>query len=52
MHVCILGANRGQKGMSDPLDLELQMCNSMEDVSLHVDAGHQTQVFCKSYKCS
>jgi hypothetical protein len=38
---------RDQKRESDCLELELQMV-----VSHHVDAGNQTQVLCKSNKCS
>lgn len=41
------GALRGKRKASDSLDLELQAV-----VSFHVDTRNQTQVFCKSRKCS
>ena len=44
-HVC--STHRGQKMASEIMKLELRMV-----VSHHVDAGNQTQVFCKSSQCS
>lgn len=41
--MCVPGAHRSQKRMSDLLKLELLM-----NVSDHVDAGNQTQIFCKN----
>lgn len=43
---CVCSTLRGQKGASDPLELESQM-----DLRLHVDAGSRARVFCKSSKC-
>lgn len=41
------GAFRGQKRVSDPLRLELQMV-----VSCHMDSGNWAWVLCKSSQCS
>jgi hypothetical protein len=42
-----MSTGSGQKRVSDPLELDLQMA-----VNHHVGAGKQTQVFCRSSKCS
>lgn len=44
---CIPGACGDQERASASLELELQTT-----VSFHVNADNQTQVFCKSTKCS
>lgn len=48
VHVCAIMCVqcRGQKEVSDPVKLEIQVV-----VSCHTGAGHQTQVICKSSKC-
>ena len=40
-------ACRGQKRVSDPLELDLRPV-----VNYHVGAGNQIQVLCKNSKCS
>lgn len=44
---CMHGVHGGQKGASEPLELELQMV-----ASHHVDAGNWTWVGWESNKCS
>lgn len=41
--VCVPSAHRDQKGMSDPLELQLTMV-----VNHYVSAGNWTQALCKS----
>jgi hypothetical protein len=44
--ISVPGAQRGQKKVSDALELELQVV-----VSYYVDSGNQTWVFCKDKRC-
>lgn len=44
---CVSGAYRGQKKVSNPLELEIQI-----DVSPQVDGKNQTRVLCTSNKCT
>lgn len=47
VHYVCVSAHKGQKGMLDPLGLEVQTVESC-----HIDAGNQTLMLCKSTQCS